>query len=322
MDQQQWPDVILDGSNPSKAWNRIFDALCKIAQESTSPYKLHEATVAPDRILAEAAWELWASYSSNATRNSEELRSWCSGSSAGGRAVLILDAFSLRELHLLLSGAKTRGIEPTLVKVTGSEIPSDTNTFSQALGLSSRSQLSYNGKPAGFRLFDSGVYTDVLSHPSGDCVSRISNDCNVLIWHTWLDDLIHVHKRLPDQIYSAAAVELQGDGFWNFVNRLRQGRKLVITSDHGYADGKLFSSEEMDSHVIDTLRDAFGASRYREASGTWPNKFMPPLVHCENGHYVVMGQRKWKVQGGFPNLLHGGMSLLEVAVPFIELPAL
>ncbi len=35
-----------------------------------------------------------------------------------------------------------------------------------------------------------------------------------------------------------------------------------------------------------------------------------------------MGQRKWTVQGGFPFLCHGGMSLLEVAVPFIEFPSL
>ena len=47
---------------------------------------------------------------------------------------------------------------------------------------------------------------------------------------------------------------------------------------------------------------------------------MPPTVLNHNGHLVVMGQTKWKVQGGFPQVCHGGLSLLEVAVPFIELP--
>ncbi len=32
-----------------------------------------------------------------------------------------------------------------------------------------------------------------------------------------------------------------------------------------------------------------------------------------------LGRRKWKSQGGYPTLTHGGLSLLEVAVPFIEL---
>lgn len=33
----------------------------------------------------------------------------------------------------------------------------------------------------------------------------------------------------------------------------------------------------------------------------------------------ALGRRKWKSQGGYPTLTHGGLSLLEVAVPFIEL---
>ena len=32
----------------------------------------------------------------------------------------------------------------------------------------------------------------------------------------------------------------------------------------------------------------------------------------------VLGRRKWKSHGGCPTLAHGGLSLLEVAVPLIE----
>jgi hypothetical protein len=129
-------------------------------------------------------------------------------------------------------------------------------------------------------------------------------------------------KKLPDQIYKAAAATLQDDGFWKFANRLRQGRKLVITSDHGYAVSKLFSSEEIDPDVIEKLRETFGAARYKKVNGSWQERFMPPIVVSHNEHHIVMGQRKWKVQGGFPHVCHGGLSLLEVAVPFIELPPL
>jgi hypothetical protein len=41
-----------------------------------------------------------------------------------------------------------------------------------------------------------------------------------------------------------------------------------------------------------------------------------------DNQHVVLGQRKWKVQSGFPHICHGGMSLLEIAVPYMELPAL
>jgi hypothetical protein len=160
----------------------------------------------------------------------------------------------------------------------------------------------------------------VISVPFEDAVGSIPHEPNVFVWHSWLDDLIHVYKKLPDQIYKAASAVFQDDGFWKFVNRLRQGRKLIITSDHGYAVSKLFSSEEIDPDVIEKLRETFGAARYKKSNGPWQERFMPPIVVTHNEHHVVMGQRKWKVQGGFPHLCHGGLSLLEVAVPFIELP--
>ena len=35
--------------------------------------------------------------------------------------------------------------------------------------------------------------------------------------------------------------QLTSDDFWGFVERLATGRRLVITSDHGYAATGLFS---------------------------------------------------------------------------------
>ncbi len=64
------------------------------------------------------------------------------------------------------------------------------------------------------------------------------------------------------------------------------------------------------------------ASRSKPVSGQWEKQFMPPIVMTHNKQHVIMGQRKWKVQGGFPHICHGGKSLLEVAAPFIELPEL
>lgn len=322
MDSNPWVQLILDAPSVSEGWKAIFGRLAELALSSSSPVELHNHTVAPDRLLAESAWELWTAYQSEAPKIADALKRWCSEPSPTGRAVLVLDALSLRELPLLLGGAENRGIKPIDVRVTGSEVPSDTDQFARALGASSRSSLSNNGAPSGFVPFDGSVYTDVISMPFEDSAGGIPAASNLFIWHTWLDDLIHVHKKLPDQIYKAASATLQGDGFWKFVDRLRQGRKLVITADHGYAVSRLFSSEEMDLNVIETLRSTFGASRYKKANEPWQDRFMPPLVTTENGCHVVMGQRKWKVQGGFPHLCHGGLSLLEVAVPFVELPPL
>lgn len=319
-----WVSMILDVASPADAWASIFDHLKAVAVASTSPVELHNQTQAPDRLLAETAWGLWQAYPEATRRTSQALKDWWQlPSGSTGKAVLVLDALSLRELATMLGGAGARGIKPVLVTVTGSEAPSDTDQFAKALGAGSRGNLKNNAAPGGFALGQGGgCHTNVLSYPFEDCLGSVPNDPNVFLWHTWLDEQIHVHRRLPDQIYKLAARELQSDGFWAFVDRLRQGRKLIITADHGYAVAKLFSMEEKEEAVVQALRDIFGASRSKPATEPWLHKFMPPIVLTANGHHIVMGQRKWRVQGGFPHADHGGLTLLEVAVPFLELPPL
>ena len=118
--------------------------------------------------------------------------------------------------------------------------------------------------------------------------------------------------------------QLRGDHFWTFVDRMRKGRRLVITSDHGYATSKWFSSKVTDADSVTLLRQTFGAKRCARENpdSPWPRRHLPPLVSRHNGWLAVMGQRKWDVQGGFPHLCHRGLSLLEAAVPFVELPPL
>jgi hypothetical protein len=314
-----WPETILFGDAPKETWGMIFSGLLELAQQSHSPVKLHNETIAPDRLLAESAWQLWYDYEDSAPRTSQALIDWWNGQSAGmNKAVVVLDALSLRELPIIVATAHSKGIEPVKITVTGSEVPSDTDQFAQALGSSSRSALRNKSKNESLKL-NGPLYTDVMSHPFKDCVGSIPAINDILIWHTWLDDMIHINQRLPDQIYKAASEILQSDGFWDFVNRLRQGRKLIITSDHGYAVSKLFSTTLGDS-TGEILRDVFGASRCVKDNGKWERKLMPPTVLSRNGRLAVMGQTKWKVQGGFPQVCHGGLSLMEVAVPFIELP--
>jgi hypothetical protein len=318
-----WNSIVLKPQPPATTWQEIFGALLNVAAKSTSPVALHDATVEPDRLLAEAAWELWHEFPGHAPRASTELIRWCApnGASSLPKAVLILDALSLRELPLLLGAAADRHIQPLRVALAGSECPSTTDEFARAIGLPSRSALANNHKPAAFALFNGAdCYTDVLSTPFEDCT--IPNTPNLVFWHSWLDDLIHLQHKLPDQISAIAASVLKSDGFWQFINRLRQGRRLVITADHGYASSKRFSSEVEDPVAIDILRSTFGASRCTPATEPWRNVFMPPTVITHNNHHVVVGQRKWKVQGGFPHICHGGMSLLETVVPWIELEAL
>ncbi len=318
MDAPGWTRIALHSETSEQAWRSIFEQLKILAIEAKSSADLHNDTFMPDRLLAESAWELWSDYTSKADRTAKHLESWFQSSSSG-RAILILDALSLRELRILNEEANTRNIKPVEIAVTGSEVPSDTDHFAQALGVPTRSALANNRAPSGFVL--KSAYTDVLNLPFEDCLGSVPYDPKILIWHTFIDDMIH-NQKPPDQVYKQAATLLRDEGFWHLVDRMRQGRELVITADHGYATSKLFSDEITDKENVQALREVFGGSRAKPAGSAWENRFMPPLVLTENNTHVVIGQRKWTVQGGFPNLCHGGLSLLEVAVPYVRLPAL
>lgn len=313
-----WYSTVFNEAPPDVLWGNIFSMLLDIASKESSPVYLHDATVVPDRLLSEAAWELWDAYPEHAPKTSNALREWTN--QGLGKAVLILDALSLRELPGLVSAAKNRGVQIRDIKVTGSECPSTTDFFARAIGMPSRSAMANDAKPGTFKLFSGNCYTDVLSLPFEDCTVPVLP--NLVIWHSWLDDLIHLQNKNPDQIANITSKELQGDGFWQFIDRLRTGRSLVITSDHGYGVSKRFSSEVDDPAAIEIFRKTFGASRNKPATEPWASRFMPPVVMNHNGQYVVAGQRKWSVQGGFPTICHGGMSLLEVAVPYMEVAAI
>ena len=143
-----WAGIILDSRTSETAWAAIFSSLLDTARQCSSPVSLHDATVIPDRLLTEAAWELWESYPEHAVKTSAVLKDW--SNQGAGKAVLILDALSLREMPILLTAAVTRGINLIQLKVTGSECPSTTDQFARALGLPSRSALANDTKPGSF----------------------------------------------------------------------------------------------------------------------------------------------------------------------------
>ena len=118
-----------------------------------------------------------------------------------------------------------------------------------------------------------------------------------------------------------AANQLTTDDFWALVERLTTGRRLVITGDHGYAATGLFP-DTADSKQAQHLKSRFKSGRSAPDQNS-PSDWVPPIdivLDTPHGrHAFALGRRKWKSQGGYPTLAHGGLSLLEVAVPFIEL---
>lgn len=321
-----WIDVILAKSDSGQVWESMFSCLRELALANPGANGLHRETILPDQLLAESAWNLWEDFPQHAPRVVDDLKRFWVTTSSFGSAILILDALSLRELPLLVAGAEQRGLSPVRINVRASQVPTETDQFAAALGLPSRSKL-YNNQPPGTFIFAGpDVHTDVLDAPFADCIASVPSKPRLFLWHKWPDEpLIHLHQDKDDGpaiVAEETKKQLASDGFWSFVDHLRQGRRLVITGDHGYADSKQFSSEVKDEESIRLLREYFGAQRsVREPSDRpWPRQNLPPLVCRYDGWLVLMGQRKWKVQGRKTHLCHRGLTLLEAAVPLIEFP--
>lgn len=313
---------------PAAAWRELFAFAWETCCRRTAPARAagevarRDRAIAPaDLFLATAGWDLWSSYYDSVPRTAQRLAAWWSARGPG-RAALVLDALSLREAPWLVHGAARRGYAVHAAAATGAELPADTSPFAQALGFAQRSALANDGAGRAHRL--PGARTDSVDLPWRDCVDLVDATPDWVLWHHWPDARIHdlgAPGRGLSALAAEAADQLASDDFWALVERLTTGRRLVITGDHGYAATGLFF-DTADHTQARYLKARFRGGR--SAAGEFPaGGWVPPIdvtLGTPSGrHAFVLGRRKWQSRGGYPTLAHGGLSLLEVAVPFIEL---
>jgi len=317
----------LTNGTPEEAWRVIINHTVEITSKplaagnpSAEVTKRDREVGSLDHFLSSSGWDLWQVFGDTVEKTSDRLvRWWAEPYSA--KAVLILDGLSLRELPWLLQGAQDRGFTLHEVSANASELPGETNEFAQALGFGSRSKLQNNGGGLAHRL--QPTRTECVDMAWKDCAGLIDAAPNWVFWHHWPDSKVHDGSGAGqglDTLTRDAAEQLGSDDFWAFVERLATGRRLVITSDHGYAASGYFS--DADGEVGQFLKKTFASGRSKAGTGeTGP--FTPPValqINSPHGPYLLaVGRRKWKSPGGYPTLTHGGLSLLEVLSPFVEL---
>lgn len=316
---------------PAKeAWSTILGAAWETCSPTLAPASpasdvtRRDRELAPlDLFLAGAGWDLWTTFENSVEQTATMLATWWE--QPGGRAVLILDGLSLREIPWLLQTAKARGYRVVTARATGAELPGDTNAFAHALGFQQRSALTNNASQHSRTTRLPSARTECLDIPWEDCASIVTSEPRWVFWHHWPDASLHdmaVAGKGLEPLATEAAAKLTSEPFWAFVERLTNGRRLVITSDHGYAASGLFPDVTNDQAKY--LRERFGGGRFTTADGglaTGP--WVPPLdlaITSRHGRYrYALGRRKWRNPSGYPTLAHGGLTVLEVASPFIEL---
>lgn len=317
----------LQSASPDAAWQAILDHAWQICaaeldpSQAVSEVRKRDALIGDtDLFVATAGWDLWSALHEHASRTSVRLAEWWANTSPG-RAVLVLDALSLREVPWLLQGAKARGMNVVQAAPTIAELPADTTPFAKALGFGQRSSLAGNG--AGGTHKFTGARTETTEAPWKDCTNMVGAQTDWFFWHQWPDNRLHDHDDAGKGLSSLTqeVVEhLTSDDFWDFVTHLAHGRRLVITADHGYAASGQFP--DADKNQTDYLRKAFGGKRWApnaDHAGNWTPPLDILLPTPQGAVLFANGRRKWKVGGGYPTLTHGGLTVLEMAVPFIEI---
>jgi hypothetical protein len=308
------------------AWRLVIDRVLDICGQplsvSTAPSEVtrrDRAIGELDHFLSSGAWDLWRAFGDTVPRNSDKIAEWWAAPYTA-KAVLILDGLSLREIPWLIEGAKARGLVLHRSTAFGAEVPSETNSFAKALGFNSRSQLQNNSGGQAHRL--APARTECIDLPWKDCAELVEASPNWVFWHQWPDSKLHDGSGAGqglDLLTRDIAIQLTSEDFWEFVERLATGRRLVITSDHGYAATGLFfdAADAQATFLKGSLKSG------RLVAGDYePGPFVPPValpLDSPHGrHLLALGRWKWKSQGGYPTLAHGGLSLLEMLCPFIE----
>lgn len=318
----------LTTAEPREAWAEVFALLWRglsapveARDAGAEMIRRDKSLESLDLLLSGAAWDLWRDFETSTESTAEALVSFW-GATHGGRAVLVLDALSLRETPWILGEAAKRGFAVKGARATASALPSDTTSFAKALGLPQRSALSAGACPT-LRL--EGAKTALFDQPWLECADTLPNAPDVFVWHEWPDSLMHdLSAAGPGlrQLADDAKAVLTGDDFWSFVERLATGRTLVITADHGYAASGLYADVPDDAQKT-YFQQNFGAERFADSPDATHSHWLPPVdLHMQTARgprRFALGRRGWRVQAGRKNLSHGGLSVLETAVPFIEL---
>ncbi|MGE3759597.1 MAG: hypothetical protein AB7H97_17660 [Pseudobdellovibrionaceae bacterium] len=322
-----WLDQIL--TKPAdESWKDIFTHLNALASAQESEiktrYRSLETEVAHiDHMLSSSAWDLWEQFSS-APKGSAFVKEFWS-STVGPKAVLILDSLSIREVGPICEGLKKLGLS-TNVHFAGSEAPSETEIYANALGVNGRFELAKKPVPAKFFVPNGDAYVDTFKNiPFDESVKKLPADKNLFIWHGWPDDSLHVFGKFDDafnRFIDHVNEQVDSDGFKTLVSFLARGRELLITSDHGYCDTSGFQMAQNDEHKeLKTLGHTRAKSIKEEerfAGRTIPPATLEMYSTSSGDLYRIAVGRRRPSDKGFPALTHGGLSLMECTVPLIR----
>ena len=235
---------------------------------------------------------------------------------AENTAVVVFDGASLREVPLFLQKAIETGFRVVESRTSIAALPSTTTAFveQRLIGksvapktLPQRKELKDQGIKAYY--FDDAISTHHIHCPNGE---------KVLIWSAFPD----VTYQDSEARFARHFADMQKlfDAAWkNTVMQVPRTKRIVVTSDHGY----IFFGAGFDSTRSSEVCDLLDQDRYKIFADQeiLPDPVVQPQLQIFPGRRLAMvrGRIKNKPRGPSSNRIyrHGGMSLMEMLVPWL-----
>ncbi len=240
--------------------------------------------------------------------------------SAPDTAVVVFDGLSLREIPMVINLAEQSGLSPSRIDASLAAVPCETMDFiarELPCGRIAPSQLPGRKelKEKGIAAVYSGNYTQGI--PGNH------EDSALLIWSSFPD---HTYRDSGAKFESHFEnIHAMFETAWmNTVQRIKGKRKIIITSDHGY----IFFGAGMDfprqAAEMKELNGYFGNDRCVSLT----EKPAPPPssdIYVDSARQVALLKGRVKTRGTGEAAArlykHGGLSLMEMLTPWIELEA-
>lgn len=231
-------------------------------------------------------------------------------------AVVVFDGASLREIPIFLQKARETGFTVLEQRTSLAALPSTTTAFveqriiGKPIGpktLPQRKELKDQNIKVYY--FDDAISSHQIQCPIGE---------KILIWSAFPD----VTYQDSDARFARHFADMQKlyDTAWkNTVMQVPRTKKIVITSDHGY----IFFGAGFDSTRQTDACDLLDQDRYRSFNQdeNIPQLIQYPQLQIFHDKRLAMlrGRIKNKPRGQSANKIyrHGGLSLMEMLVPWI-----
>ncbi|TFH14331.1 MAG: hypothetical protein E4H02_10110 [Lentisphaerales bacterium] len=235
-----------------------------------------------------------------------------------GTSVVVFDGASIREAPLFRQKARESGFDVVENGVTYGALPSETVDFVEQRIIGKR--VAPKQLPPRTELKERGIKAFYFPDAIASQSITAENGSSFLFWSAFPD----VTYKNSDARFARHFSDMQAlyDAAWkNTVMQVPRGRRIVVTSDHGYIFfGAGFESTRPSDAC--TVLDQDRNKRFTEHEAMPSHEGNPDLqIFPDERLAMVRGRLKNRPRGPSANLVyrHGGLSLMEMVVPWIVL---